>query len=244
MRAIRWRVPLHEHETAGGAPRTARDDGRARRRGRAAVRAPAGGGARGVPADAAPGHRRARRRRPARPAARERHLRGRAPYRGVADHDLVHRGHAPARHEAGRPGAVVPHRAGGGADRQAAGPVTGRRGIYHSAAPARGRRHHGHRDPLPAAGADPGPAPARPGGAVVLRAAARPRRRDRLGHRDDRATVTTAEEAAELDVPVHTPAFLFERVTRDEGGRPLEYVRSVYRGDRYRLELDLRPPNH
>ncbi|SFO49628.1 GntR family transcriptional regulator [Actinomadura madurae] len=57
-------------------------------------------------------------------------------------------------------------------------------------------------------------------------------------------TVTTAEEAAELDVPVHTPAFLFERVTRDEGGRPLEYVRSVYRGDRYRLELDLRPPNH
>ncbi|MEO3823898.1 GntR family transcriptional regulator [Actinomadura sp. B10D3] len=57
-------------------------------------------------------------------------------------------------------------------------------------------------------------------------------------------TVTTAEEAAELDVPVHTPAFLFERVTRDEGGRPLEYVRSVYRGDRYRLELDLRPPTH
>ncbi|WP_067468274.1 GntR family transcriptional regulator [Actinomadura macra] len=57
-------------------------------------------------------------------------------------------------------------------------------------------------------------------------------------------TVTTAEEAAELDVPVHTPAFLFERVTRDEDGRPLEYVRSVYRGDRYRLELDLRPPSH
>lgn len=57
-------------------------------------------------------------------------------------------------------------------------------------------------------------------------------------------TVTTAEEAAELDVPVHTPAFLFERVTKDEDGRPLEYVRSVYRGDRYRLELDLRPPTH
>ncbi|TYK44903.1 GntR family transcriptional regulator [Actinomadura decatromicini] len=57
-------------------------------------------------------------------------------------------------------------------------------------------------------------------------------------------TVTTAEEAAELGVPVHTPAFLFERVTRDEGGRPLEYVRSLYRGDRYRLELDLRPPTH
>lgn len=57
-------------------------------------------------------------------------------------------------------------------------------------------------------------------------------------------TVATAEEAAELGVPVHTPAFLFERVTRDAGGRPLEYVRSLYRGDRYRLELDLRPPTH
>ncbi|WP_254715292.1 GntR family transcriptional regulator [Actinomadura sp. NAK00032] len=57
-------------------------------------------------------------------------------------------------------------------------------------------------------------------------------------------TVTTAEEAAELGVPVHMPAFLFERITRDPGGRPLEYVRSLYRGDRYRLELDLRPPNH
>lgn len=57
-------------------------------------------------------------------------------------------------------------------------------------------------------------------------------------------TVTTAEESAELGVPVHMPAFLFERITRDENGRPLEYVRSVYRGDRYRLELDLRPPTH
>ncbi|MEU9873853.1 GntR family transcriptional regulator [Actinomadura sp. NPDC048021] len=57
-------------------------------------------------------------------------------------------------------------------------------------------------------------------------------------------TVTTAEEASELGVPVHMPAFLFERITRDADGRPLEYVRSLYRGDRYRLELDLRPPNH
>lgn len=55
-------------------------------------------------------------------------------------------------------------------------------------------------------------------------------------------TVTTAEESAELGVPVHMPAFLFERITRDENGRPLEYVRSVYRGDRYRFEIDLRPP--
>ena len=57
-------------------------------------------------------------------------------------------------------------------------------------------------------------------------------------------TVTTNEEAAELGVPVHTPAFLFERLSRDQGGRPLEFVRSVYRGDRYRIEMDLRPPTH
>ncbi len=57
-------------------------------------------------------------------------------------------------------------------------------------------------------------------------------------------TVTTTEEAADLGVPVHMPAFLIQRVTRDGDGRPLEYVRSVYRGDRYRLELDLRPPPH
>ena len=55
------------------------------------------------------------------------------------------------------------------------------------------------------------------------------------------ATVTTAEEAEVLGVPVHAPAFLFERLTRSEQGHPVEFVRSVYRGDRYRLELELRP---
>jgi len=55
-------------------------------------------------------------------------------------------------------------------------------------------------------------------------------------------TVTTPEEADILGVPVHAPAFLFERLTRDDRGRPVEFVRSVYRGDRYRLELELRPP--
>ena len=31
------------------------------------------------------------------------------------------------------------------------------------------------------------------------------------------------------------PAFLFERTTESEGGEVVEFVRSVYRGDRYRL---------
>jgi GntR family transcriptional regulator len=54
-------------------------------------------------------------------------------------------------------------------------------------------------------------------------------------------TVTTAEEADMLGVPVHSPAFLFERVTESQEGEVVEYVRSVYRGDRYRLVADLHP---
>jgi len=54
-------------------------------------------------------------------------------------------------------------------------------------------------------------------------------------------TVTSDEEAEILGVPVHAPAFLFERVTESERGEVVEYVRSVYRGDRYRLVTELRP---
>jgi GntR family transcriptional regulator len=54
-------------------------------------------------------------------------------------------------------------------------------------------------------------------------------------------TVLDEEEARILQAPVHSPAFLFERVTRDAGGRPIEYVRSLYRGDRYRLVTELLP---
>ena len=44
-----------------------------------------------------------------------------------------------------------------------------------------------------------------------------------------------------LGVPLHTPAFLFERTTVSESGRTVEFVRSIYRGDRYRLVADLVP---
>jgi GntR family transcriptional regulator len=54
-------------------------------------------------------------------------------------------------------------------------------------------------------------------------------------------TVTSQEEAGLLGVPVHSPAFLFERTTEGEGGEVVEFVRSVYRGDRYRLVTELRP---
>jgi len=48
-------------------------------------------------------------------------------------------------------------------------------------------------------------------------------------------TVTNAVEARLLGVPELSPALLFERLTSDVTGRPVEYVHSVYRGDRYRI---------
>ncbi|MFJ5074197.1 GntR family transcriptional regulator [Streptomyces sp. NPDC088553] len=48
-------------------------------------------------------------------------------------------------------------------------------------------------------------------------------------------TVLSEEEAALLDVPVLSPALLFDRITSDTNARPVEYVRSLYRGDRYRV---------
>jgi GntR family transcriptional regulator len=52
-------------------------------------------------------------------------------------------------------------------------------------------------------------------------------------------TVTNEEESEVLGVPLHSPAFLFERTTVSESGRVVEFVRSIYRGDRYRLVADL-----
>jgi GntR family transcriptional regulator len=54
-------------------------------------------------------------------------------------------------------------------------------------------------------------------------------------------TVTSEEESEVLGVPLHTPAFLFERTTVSVSGRIVEFVRSIYRGDRYRLVADLVP---
>lgn len=48
-------------------------------------------------------------------------------------------------------------------------------------------------------------------------------------------TVLTRGEADLLDVPELSPALLFERLTTDTHNRPVEYVHSIYRGDRYRI---------
>ncbi|MCX2184098.1 GntR family transcriptional regulator [Streptomyces sp. SKN60] len=65
--------------------------------------------------------------------------------------------------------------------------------------------------------------------------------RDRHGLQVDEAvqsiepTVVTRAEAELLDVPELSPALLFERLTTDTRGRAVEYVHSLYRGDRYRI---------
>lgn len=55
------------------------------------------------------------------------------------------------------------------------------------------------------------------------------------------ATVTDESESEFLEVPLHSPAFLFERISRAKDGQVVEFVRSVYRGDRYQFRVELQP---
>ena len=52
-------------------------------------------------------------------------------------------------------------------------------------------------------------------------------------------TVTNEEESSALGVPLHSPALLFERITRAATGDVVEFTSSTYRGDRYRLVTEL-----
>jgi GntR family transcriptional regulator len=54
-------------------------------------------------------------------------------------------------------------------------------------------------------------------------------------------TVTSDDESRLLQVPLHSPAFLFERTSRTAAGQTVEFVRSLYRGDRYQLVAELSP---
>jgi GntR family transcriptional regulator len=56
-------------------------------------------------------------------------------------------------------------------------------------------------------------------------------------------TVTDAQEAELLGVPLHSPALLFERTTRNADEAVIEYTRSIYRGDRYRITTRLTFPD-
>ncbi len=53
--------------------------------------------------------------------------------------------------------------------------------------------------------------------------------------------LTSPEEAELLHVEPGVPAFLFERTSRIADGRVAEFVRSIYRGDRYRILVDIFP---
>jgi GntR family transcriptional regulator len=53
------------------------------------------------------------------------------------------------------------------------------------------------------------------------------------------ATLVNDAEAEHLAVPAGSPALLIERVTFDANDRPFEYVKSTYRGDRYRVTASL-----
>ena len=46
------------------------------------------------------------------------------------------------------------------------------------------------------------------------------------------------EVAGRLDAPLHTPLLVFRRVS-SAAGRPIEYVVSRYRGDRYQIHMSL-----
>ncbi|WP_058302834.1 GntR family transcriptional regulator [Gorillibacterium timonense] len=55
--------------------------------------------------------------------------------------------------------------------------------------------------------------------------------------------VSTArqDEAGILDIGQHDPVMLIERTTFTEGSnRPVEYVRSLYRGDRYKFSIEMK----
>lgn len=55
-------------------------------------------------------------------------------------------------------------------------------------------------------------------------------------------TVTDEDESTALGVPLHSPAFRFERVTHSASGEIVEFVESIYRGDRYRIVTALSIP--
>ena len=64
----------------------------------------------------------------------------------------------------------------------------------------------------------------------------------RLGQADERieTVLATPREALLIGTPPALPMLLIHRVSRDAQGRPLERVRSLYRGDRFSFSAHLR----
>ncbi len=55
---------------------------------------------------------------------------------------------------------------------------------------------------------------------------------------------TVADMSVQISIDLGAPLLFVERVVQDSQGKPVEYVRSWYRGDRYEysVELDLGDP--
>ena len=58
------------------------------------------------------------------------------------------------------------------------------------------------------------------------------------------ARLPTANECRLLSIARDVPVLALERTTSDAEDHPFEFVRSAYRGDIYRMALDLRAPDH
>lgn len=61
-------------------------------------------------------------------------------------------------------------------------------------------------------------------------------------HQAVSARLPSAVEQRWLEIGSHQPVLALERVTWTDDGDVVEFVQSAYRGDRYRLALDLGPP--
>ncbi len=67
-------------------------------------------------------------------------------------------------------------------------------------------------------------------------------RQVRSGHQTVAPAVLRADDARLLDVASGAAALRFVRVSRDQHGDVVELVDALYRGDRYLIEVDLKPP--
>lgn len=65
------------------------------------------------------------------------------------------------------------------------------------------------------------------------------------------AGLAGSEEARSLGIARKSPAFLFTRISYLQSGEPIEFLKSIYRADRYkivnrltRMNRELRSPGH
>ncbi|MGY4688717.1 GntR family transcriptional regulator [Salibacterium sp. K-3] len=59
------------------------------------------------------------------------------------------------------------------------------------------------------------------------------------GEQTFEASLASREEAERLDIQEGDPVLLIQRITYLEDGRPFEYVKSAYRGDRYKFTIKM-----